>query len=93
MPDARNSAQFAAILADAAPALTGSGELALPSLPESTSLSSQELAPALMHSGSMDPTWMPLSQAGGLEPPMVGGAKQLLRARVSDPTNFRRHVP
>ena len=30
-----------------------------------------------MHSGSMDPTWMPLSQAGGLEPPMVGGAKQL----------------
>ena len=77
MPGARNSAQFAATLADAAPALTGSGELALPSLPESTSLSSQELAPALMHSGSMDPTWMPLSQAGGLEPPMVGGAKQL----------------
>ena len=55
----------------------GSGELALPSLPESTSLSSQELAPALMHSGSMDPTWMPLSQAGGLEPPMVGGAQKL----------------
>ena len=77
VPDARNSAQFAATLADAAPALTGSGELALPSLPESTSLSSQELAPALMHSGSMDPTWMPLSQAGGLEPPMVGGAQKL----------------
>ena len=77
MPDARNSAQFGATLADAAPALTGSGELALPSLPESTSLSSQELAPALMHSGSMDPTWMPLSQAGGLEPPMVGGAQKL----------------
>ena len=73
----RNSAQFAATLADAAPARTGSGELALPSLPESTSLSSQELAPALMHSGSMDPTWMPLSQAGGLEPPMVGGAQKL----------------